>query len=425
MTRHSVPKRSTLTSLTGAALLLAATPAAAQEPAEAGEAQTPKGVVVTAKPGKGVVFEQEGDYRLRLRGRFQVLETLSEADGDLSTDLYIRRARLAMDGYVWDEDITYKMELAFAPRDLDETGSPVLDAYLELQQLRDLQLRIGMYKIPFDRQRVISSGDLQLVDRSPLIAEMTLDRDIGFTLHSDDLFGNDGRFGYWLGFYGGDGRGRVEAPAGFLYLARAEYRPFGAFEDYVEADLDRSADPRLALGASIAWNQNAIRTNSNRGSAFREEFSTLEGFEGFDYLHLEADAIFKWSGLSVLSQFIWRDERGDGAFTGEAGGETVVVDPRNGWGWFVQAGQMIGPHWEIAARYTEQHTLDGASLDLRESLAEAGRELGGGVSWYLHGHQLKVQADYFRLWGTEVDGLDAIAFEDGANQVRLQLQAAW
>lgn len=410
-----LPKASATASVVTAALLL---PAGAGAQEEAAAEAT--GVSVTAKPGKGVTFEQKGDYKLNLRGRFQALAVFAENDDEIATEGYIRRARLNLEGYVFNEDLEYKFELAFAPRDLDESGSPVLDAYLNLAHVRDANLKVGLFKTPFDRQRVTSSGNLQFVDRSPLLAETTLDRDFGISVHSEDLFGLDGRLGYALGLFTGEGRGRLEAPAGFLYTARLEYRPFGAFDDYSEADLTRSSRPRLAIAGSVGWNEDAVRTNSNRGSALGDEFG------GFDYLHLATDAMFKWNGLSLLGEMIWRDARDeDPVVLGEE-----LLAPRNTWGWFVQGGQMLTDEFEVVARYTEQHALSGDnSSALLEDLAGEGREVGAGLNWYVQGHSLKLQADYFRTWGDDLEQgavqLAGTEFADGANQVRVQLQAAF
>ena len=60
--------------------------------------------------------------------------------------------------------------------------SPLLSYYLEFDYLRDLTVRVGQYKIPFSRQRVISSGNQQMVDRSIANGEFNLDRDIGIDI---------------------------------------------------------------------------------------------------------------------------------------------------------------------------------------------------------------------------------------------------
>ncbi len=103
--------------------------------------------------------------------------------------------------------------------------------------------------------------------------------------------------------------------------------------------------------------------------------------------------------------------------------------PRNGYGWFVQAGYVFpGMPLEIAGRYSAVHGIgdeDPGDLtfaaDRRRtpSLTSLKRleSAGGGVSYYFGGHPLKLQADYFRTWN-EGDT------SDGSNTVRIQLQVA-
>lgn len=397
------------------ALLLGAAPAAAQEPAPADAAPA---ITLSATPGKGVTIEREGDFSLRIRGRIQLLEQIDSSGGEVETEASVRSARLVLGGFLFDEDVRYGLELAFAGRELDDRGSPVLEATLEYTRLRDLSLRVGLDKVPFDRQRLASAGSLQLVDRSPVVGQFVVDYDLGLILFSEDLFGLDERFAYWIGLFNGEGRGRLSAPAGALAAARFEVRPFGGFDAYVEGDLERSARPRLALAGSVAWNENAVRTLGNRG----DPVEAPEGiaFEGFDYLHLEADAVFKWNGLSLLGEFAWRDSRGD--VSRYVSGPGAAVLPRNGWGWFVQAGQMLGARWEVAFRYGEQHALDGSDPEFVAAIAESGRELGGGVNWYVRGHTLKLQGDWFRTWGS---GGGARPIADGDDRVRLQITAAF
>ena len=62
-------------------------------------------------------------------------------------------------------------ELAQSPSDVQLSDgrarrSPLFDAYLEFTQLRDASLRVGQYRVPFSRQRVMPFGNLAMVDRA-------------------------------------------------------------------------------------------------------------------------------------------------------------------------------------------------------------------------------------------------------------------
>jgi hypothetical protein len=272
---------------------------------------------------------------------------------------------------------------------------------------------VGQYKIPFSRQRVISSGDLQLVDRSIVNGEFTLDRDIGVELGSGDL-GGWNALRYSAAVYSCQGRNtRNLNDFDMLYLVRVEWLPFGLFKDYKEADLERSEGPRLSLGTSYARLLGAPGVQGTLGSAPDDGGTT-------DMHLLNADVVFKMAGLSVFSEWMYRDgTRNPGSATtvDGTGAETPVPveAPRDGFGGMLQVGYLLpGIDFELAARVALVRGVgDDSSLGDRD-------ELGGGVSYYFADHPFKLQADYFRITDRVDDGPDV-----HADQTRVQLQVAY
>ena len=341
------------------------------------------------------------------------------SDADAQQSLMLRRARLQFAGHMWGKHNKYKLELAFSARDLgfkngNPTKTPVLSWLMDFTQLRDLSLRFGQYKVGFNRQRVVSSGNQQMVDRSIGNGEFNVDRDIGFELFSQNLRGLN-HLRYRLGLYTGEGRDAYQsADFDMMALARIEYLPFGieidgkAWKDYAEADLSRSAKPRLAIGAAYVFFDDARLDRGNRGSAPGDGGSTDIGVA-------ELDLIFKQSGCSAQAEIYHRNgDRRAGSAADGAGLAIAETAPRDGFGWFVQGGCLMpSSPIEFAGRYGEVKPLGGAA---KSSLGEA-YEAGGAVSWYIERHAFKLQADYFRLWGD--DGVGA-----GDNRARVQLQMA-
>lgn len=386
------------------------------------------------KPGDGLHLESaDGDFALTTRLRAQIRQQLMAARGDegaeLSQVFELRRARLQFKGHTFGKHNKYKVELAFSPRDLGVKdgvphNTPLLSWYVELDHLRDLTLRAGQYKVPFSRQRVISSGDLQLVDRSLANDEFNHDRDIGLDLRSKDLGGLGGTLRYYAGVYMGEGRdfGGKNATADFKlhYVGRIEILPMGGFDDYAEADLERSPDPKLSLGAAYAFHHEAQHLRGVLGDMPEDGGTT-------NYHSVTADYLFKLRGFSTSGEFHWRRGR---RLPGEAtpADESAVaplpmVAPRNGFGWFVQAGYVFpGTSIEVAARYSGIRGLGEADpgnlADTRGYTSMTRSDsVGGGISYYFAGHPWKLQADYFNTW-TDGD------MSRGSNTFRLQLQLA-
>lgn len=375
-------------------------------------------------PGSGLSVQSEDNaFKLTTGLRAQFLYSLehdANANGPHTTQSFsIRRARLKFGGHVFGEDNKFKTEFAFSEQDLGVEStlggrapqtSPILDWYMDFTQLRDLQLRVGQYKVPFSRQRVISSGDLQLVDRSIVNSELNLDRDIGMDLHSPDL-GGLGLLRYHLGIYTGEGRNSNHAADfGMFYLARLEVLPMGDFEDYEEADFERPLVPKLSVGAAYAYLDRATYERGTLGPIPADGGST-------DIHAFTVDGHFKFAGFSALSETILRSgQRNPGARTVlDDTGEQIeipVAPANDGYGTMLQLGYLLPrTRLEIAGRAAFLWKLGAASPVTNQT------ELGGGLSYYFARHAFKLQADYFLL---REEGLDA----GDTHLARIQLQTS-
>lgn len=375
-------------------------------------------VAIRFVPGKGLeLTSADGRFRLQTRVRAQFRWTLADSGDDWAHRFRIRRARVVFSGNTFHRDVRYKFELAFSPNDVgirddfaDEasdrlpTLSPLLDFYIDFRQLRDLQVRVGQSKVFSNRQRVISSGNLQLVDRALLNSEFTLDRDIGVDIRSRDFLGLD-MLRYYAGVFmarGRDSQGFDDF--GMLYLARLEFLPLGMFNDYSESDFERGG-ARLSIGAGYGYIDRARGDRGIRGSAPADGGTT-------DTQHVFADALFKFQGFSALAEFAYRTgSRNPGDAVDEMGNMIPVSGTRDGIGLNLQAGYLL-PNLplEVAARYG---LIRGVG---DESTLSDRNELVIGASYYIARHPYKLQMDYTRLWGD--------SFGEGANQLRVQLQVS-
>ena len=372
-------------------------------------------------PGKGLeIASVDGDFKLQTRLRAQFLyQTDMPAADDAEHYFMIRRARLQFSGNMWDKRNKFKVEFAVSPRDvsneavdfngddIDDSNylktSPLLDWYQEFTYLRDLRIRVGQYKVPFSRQRVISSGNLQLVDRSAAAnAEFTVDRDLGLDFRSKDLFGLD-LFKYYAGVYIGEGRNTSNKTVGagdqgLMYIGRIEILPFGSFADYSEADFERSSTPGLSIGAAYAYIGDAPKTRGILGSTIQDDV--------WNYHNMTGDIMFKVAGFSLLSEAFMRQ--------GEADSGAATSD---GWGAMVQGGYLLPrTATEIVGRYGLNRRL---GTETESIFSEGFNEVGGGVGHYFAHHPFKIQGDVFRTWDEEEGP------EEAELSIRVQMQAAF
>lgn len=338
--------------------------------------------LVDAKFGKGIKFQTaDSSFLVKFSARFQ---SLYVGNLNLDTDQYqdnalIRRSRLKFDGYAHTPKLKYKLELAVSNRDNgrispenNSAANIVLDAVVKYNFMNNWEVWFGQTKLPGNRERVISSQNLQFVDRSQVNGRFNIDRGMGVQLHNNHKIGQALiREQFAVSF--GEGRNRT-APniGGYEYTARLEVLPFGAFTnkgDYFGSDLEREPSPKLSIAATYDQNNNTTRVSGFRGDYLSESKDQKVVF---------VDGMFKYDGFSTMFEYArkWTD------------GSPVVSDGAyyTGNGLNVQCGYLFKNNFEVAGRYT--------NITPEE---ETGRseftEYTLGVSKYIVGHSLKIQSD--------------------------------
>ncbi len=341
-------------------------------------------VQASFSPGKGLLLKSsDGDFALRIGVRAQMLYT-AQHTGDWLQSFQVRRARLKFKGNLFGPHQTFAMELAISPRDiaLTDTGalrSPMLDWSFGFTHLRDLSFRVGQHKVNYSRERVISSGALQFVDRAIGNGEFTLDRDIGLNLYSKDFLGL-GLLRYYAGLYIGEGHSTFAlSDHGLMYLARIEVLPLGLFDDYTQADTGDTKDFKLSIGLGYGFVDEAKGNRGILGAPPSDGGTT-------DYHNVTADLLIKYAGVFFQGEFYARQgERNPG----DAG---PFEEARNGWGGTAQLGYRLpDTGLEFAGRFSAVQPWNDSSL-------QATRSTGGAISYYFYAHAYKLQADFNHRW---------------------------
>lgn len=379
--------------------------------------------------GKGFTMASKDErFSLQIRVRFQFrydlehYNTAGEAAKAMAQSLQVRRLRLILQGNVFSPYVKYRLQFGFSPRDMqndlpNEPGSirrnPLRDIKIEVDRLRDLNFSFGQFKVPFSRQRMLSSSAMNMVDRSLVNAEFNLDRDIGIMFNSKDVGGLGHRLAYFAGVFMGEGRNSFDLTNfGMMYVGRLEFLPFGKFEDATEGDIERSKKPGLAIAAAYAYHDRARAARGVVGDYPADHGTT-------DFHHMTSDILFKWRGLSLVTAVHLRKgfNRKNGGAVDEMNNPIATVAARSGLGWFGQLGYVVPKiPFEIVGRYGLVRNIYGASSSILEA-----DEAGGGLNWYFVSHDLKLQLDYFRLWDSTMGTTRAEAAANGTDRLRLQL----
>ncbi|WP_159018598.1 porin [Algibacter sp. L3A6] len=351
--------------------------------------------IKSGKFGNGLfnIVGKDSSWTMKVGLRVQFLAASTwEDDSKNEANFLIRRSRLKFNGYAYSPKLKYKIELGLANRDLAgaseyTSNAPryILDAVLMWNFYENFELWVGQTKLPGNRERVISSANMQQVNRSLLNSRFNIDRDFGFQLRHH--FNLNKNFVVREIFSMAQGEGRNVTTGnlgGHQYTGRLELLPFGNFAgdgDYKGSDLKREATPKLALGASYDYNNNAVKTRSNQG-AYME---TDTGFFETNITTLFMDAMFKYKGFSFMAEYADRTAddpfatNSDGTLTGDI---VQVGDALN-----LQTGYLLKSNWEVSGRYTN------VTLDKNITNVNAENQYTLGLSKYIVGHKLKIQTD--------------------------------
>ena len=371
------------------------------------------------KFGKGLfnLVGKDSSYTMKIATRMQFLaiSNWESEDGNLinpESNFLVRRARLKFDGFAYSPKLKYKLELGLSNRDISgasefnrNTPRYILDAVVMWNFYENFELWVGQTKLPGNIERVISSGNLQQVDRSLLNSRFNIDRDQGIQLrHHFDLSENF-LVREKFAISQGEGRNITEGNlGGHQYTARLEFLPLGKFEssgEYSGSDLKREENPKLMLAATYDHNNNAVKNRSNQGSYMFND----TGFYETNINTLFIDAMFKYKGFSFMAEYADRNAKdpfaknSDGSLTGD---EVQVGNGIN-----LQTGYLLNNDWEISGRYTN------IELDKNITGKNPENQYTVGISKYIVGHKLKVQSDisYLSLDGSNNELMYRLQFD--------------
>ena len=355
--------------------------------------------VTASKFGKGLlnINAKDSTFSMNISARMQFLtsSTWSESDdsfGSPESNFLVRRARLKFKGFAYSPKLTYKLELGLSNRDISganqfTSNAPryILDAYVRWNFYKNFTLQAGQGKLPGNIERVISSGDLAMVDRSILNSKFNIDRDLGIQLRHHFKLSENFIVKEIFAISQGEGRNITAGNlGGHQYTGRVEVLPFGNFKskgDYRGADLEREQTPKLLVGVVYDLNNDAVKSRSNQGSYLE----TADGFYQTDVSTLFFDAHFKYRGFSIMAEYADRDadaplaRNADNSLTG------AVVNIGNATNF--QMGYVLPSNLAITGRYTH------INFDEIVSSKNKITQYTLGLSKYVAKHKLKIQTD--------------------------------
>lgn len=296
---------------------------------------------------------------------------------DENTVFKINRARLKIGGNAFQPWLKYYFEYELSQANL-------LDFRIMVEKWKFLSLKVGQWKVDYNRERSISSGKQQLVDRSIINRYFTLDRQQGVALYGRVNEGKNSDLNYWVSILTGTGRGsRTNDDNNLMYVGRVQWNFLGRALPYTNSDIARREKPEAYLAVAGVTNQSPYTRFSQSGGG--QLFEVLEpGDEGqYRVNQFMFETAFMYHGFSWASETHWKDIN-----------DLIDDNDNRLGGFYFQAGYFWNElfSWfpeklETALRYAY---LD-PNLD-ESSVSE--REITLALNYFFNGHRNKLTVEW-------------------------------
>lgn len=332
--------------------------------------------VACARTGSAVtVFEEEGfnlGIGLRLQPRIE-LEREAGADGaEWRRDFLLRRARLAASGKI--QNVGYKMEWKIDGTDQVSSGSQTAlgslpsaqleNGYLQYPLSKNVEVRAGLYDIPYSRDRLTSDSQQLAVDRGAVsnVPNALGMVDNGVGLHLIGKAAN-GHAEYAIGLF--DNRTIPTRLQDVPMLVGRLDLNFGSTKDiFMDAHFGDEKWYSLGVNGSIQGSLESDTSSANEGS----------------YAMMGADGMMDVPMGS--SRFFARSEVNSISIKSPLGGDAITTTT-----WMAGVGVlMFAQRFQPMLRY-DQVRRDEAVVGGTQNITYV------GGSFFQRKHNLKIQAD--------------------------------
>ncbi len=373
------------------------------------------------KPGDGLrIRALDGLFSMRFRIRTQFQLSVNDTtDEDTATDFRIRRFRLVWDGNAFTPWFRYYVQLSAdnsfssAGTSTSNTDIQLRDVYFDAAYNTAIFPRAGQDKVPFNREELTSSSELQLVERSIVNEEFSLARDIGIAAYG--LISN--YIVYGGGVYNGNGRNASSVDSNMLYVGRIMFTPCCGTLKYTNNQFPIDGDykiepnfgedyPLIAFGVAGAGMEGLDILQKTPDASIDDRFAEI-GITDGDFAQITADVNFKYKGFSFEGEY-------DGRWISPAANQGASISSVYDQGFRVQGGVFLLPKLvEVAGRF--------ALIDFDDDVPgqDLSYEITPGLNFYMsRSHKWKIQLSYSYIKNEFTNESDI-----NENIFRAQLQA--
>ena len=383
--------------------------------------------------GDGISFSfNEGDYEFNIYGFIKPTYIYNDeknytADGEYSNvfrQFKSQNSNLFFTGFAKDEKLSFTIQMDYS------SSNPLVEAFIGYHFNEKTSLYFGQMQVNHNNLEMTHNEDkLRFTDRGILSRTYTENGE-EFGLFFETSFGKSIIFKPTLAITSGDGKNsfgedsRDSDKGGVKFGSRINIFPFGDFSignRMSTVDLMHEERPKVQIGVAYSKNMGASnKVGDGHGDFILYDDSGDELFP--DYSQLFLDLNLKYKGFSLVLEYadafasgldqIYTDPNAFNLLIPQQISEYLVVGDSQGiqFGYFTKNGISIDFIYESL----------NPEFDLFEnSILRKTSNMGVGISKYLAGNNLKIQASTFSTSYENSNGLDDNQFLSAAFLVQV------
>ena len=383
--------------------------------------------------GDGISFSfNEGDYEFNIYGFIKPTyiyndEKIYTADGEYSNvfrQFKSQNSNLFFTGFAKDEKLSFTIQMDYS------SSNPLVEAFIGYHFNEKTTLYFGQMQVNHNNLEMTYNEDRLRFTNRGILSQTYTENGEEFGLFFETSFGKSIIFKPTLAITSGDGKNsfgddsRDSDKGGVKFGSRINIFPFGDFSignRLSTVDLTNEERPKVQIGFAYSKNMGASnKVGDGHGDFILYDDSGDELFP--DYSQLFLDLNLKYRGFSLVLEYadafasgldqIYTDPNAFNLLIPQQISEYLVVGDSQGlqFGYFTKNGISIDLIYE---NLNPEFDSYGSSI-LRKS-----SNMGVGISKYLAGNNLKIQASLFKTGYENLNNLNDDEFMSGSFLVQI------
>ena len=383
--------------------------------------------------GDGISFSfNEGDYEFNIYGFIKPTyiyndEKIYTTDGEYSNvfrQFKSQNSNLFFTGFAKDEKLSFTIQMDYS------SSNPLVEAFIGYHLNEKTTLYFGQMQVSHNNLEMVHNEDQLRFTNRGILSQTYTENGEEFGLFFETSFGKSIIFKPILAITSGDGKNsfgedsRDSDKGGVKFGSRINILPFGDFSignRLSTIDLMHEEKPKVQIGVAYSKNMGA----SNQVGDGHGDFTLYDnsGDELFpDYSQLFFDLNLKYKGFSLVLEYadafasgldqIYTDPNGLNILVPKQISEYLVLGDSQGiqFGYFSKNGISVDFIYE---------NLNPEFDSYESSVLRKSSNMGVGVSKYLAGNNLKIQATLFKTAYENLNNLDDDEFMSGSFLVQI------